>query len=316
VKLFKDETVCDSSLALKGLNIDIHEGERIALIGMNGGGKSSLFKTLAMAELTPVSGKVSIIGMDLIGQSVAIGQQGILGYVPQVDSFFDFLTVDQTLSLFYDIKTSYGFDSKIEIDNLGIGILHTKYCRYPVHSLSGGNKKKLAVVAASMCNRNIILLDECTSGVDPVAAERIVTYLNDLNNTKCMLFSSHRVSECISLCNRVVILYEGRLFLEGPISCFGELSSRFYQVDITILNTANADHVFDKIVNICGGLKNIERIVQYTSTLIRMTYEKKIMAQSKLWNSLLQLQNSGLLTFSFLTMGMEETLSAIISSQK
>ena len=304
-------------LMVDELNIDIHEGERVALIGMNGGGKSSLFKTLAMAELTPVSGQVSINGMDLIGNSLSIGQQGILGYVPQIDSFFDFLTVDQTLNLYYDIKTSYNYGTKIEIEDLGVGILHDKYYRYPVHSLSGGNKKKLAVVAASMCNRNIVLLDECTSGVDPVAAEKIVTYLNDLNNTKCMLFSSHRVSECISLCNRVIILYEGRVYLEGPISSFGDLSSRFYQVDITISNSANSDSAVESIVNSTGGLKSIERIVQYTPTLIRMTYEKKIAAQSKMWSSLLMLQTKGIVkSFSFLAMDMEETLSAIMESQE
>jgi ABC-type multidrug transport system fused ATPase/permease subunit len=89
---------------IKGININIKKGEKIALMGSNGGGKTTLFKTLALAENVPLHGQVDIDGYNLINNTWDISKKAIIGYVPQEKGLFEFLTVKETLKLFHDIK--------------------------------------------------------------------------------------------------------------------------------------------------------------------------------------------------------------------
>jgi hypothetical protein len=211
--------------------------------------------------------------------------------------------------------------------------------------------------------------------VDPLAAERIVRYLRDLEPSQGLLFASHRIDECISTCNRVVMLVEGRVYFDGSVHAFDQLASLFYQVDLVLpsrmetsfssfssfpsfsaLNgglSASASpkradsplpsHVIDsacseghstlppsqpphpsqseavvsEIALKCGGLHLFERVVEYSPTLVRLTFEKKVVPLTRVWNVLAELRKEGgVERYSFRTMGMEEALATIIASSK
>ncbi len=155
----------------------------------------------------------------------------------------------------------------------GQGIVPYKYKNYLVQSLSGGNKKKLAVALANVGCPALLAMDECTSGVAPAAAERIVRYLkhidhqphqphpvhpahqtltpqgtqgsqgsqgsasNNKGGAQGLLFASHRIEECVSTCSRVVLLVEGAVYFDGSVLAFDELASLFYQVDVVLVHT-------------------------------------------------------------------------------
>jgi ABC-2 type transport system ATP-binding protein len=156
------------------------------LIGMNGGGKSSLFKVLALAENIPVDGTIRIAGKDSIKQQWLIATQEDMGYVSQEGGLFDFLTVKESYEFFYGLHTIQK-EEKDVIDSSNLfscrgnseeggapveqfpgrspeSIIPLKYLNYLVRALSGGNKKKLSVAVSNINNPSFLAIDECTSG--------------------------------------------------------------------------------------------------------------------------------------------------------
>jgi ABC-type multidrug transport system ATPase subunit len=320
-------------LALKGATFTIAQGERVALLGMNGGGKSTLFRTLALAENAPVSGGVAITGLDSVREMWRLCGRRAVGYVPQEGGLFEFLTVEQTLHLYQMLCGSHGRDAASSDGD----IIPERYGAYPVHTLSGGTRKKLAVRVANTAQPSLLLLDECTTGVDPVAAERIVRYLkHDLRaGTQGILFASHRVDESLAVCDRVLLLNEGRVVLDEPITALHDLAHRFYHVDIALPDlhrrqVRRAGIGIDRppAPQRGGGLRNYgsieepaeaergaeqaamealeraladlqqtlgaaERVVKYTPALVRVTWARSVAPLSPAWALLATWQEVG-----------------------
>ena len=246
-----------SQLSLDQTTFHIAPSERVALMGMNGGGKSTLFRSLALAENIPVSGTLTIAGLDSVDDVWQLSAQCAVGYVPQEGGLLEFLTVEQSLTLFELLRPTHG--THVSREHQADDIIPAKYYSYPISALSGGTRKKLAVQLANTCQPRLLLLDECTTGVDPIAAERIVRYLKHTHTTRTtgsedrallfkqqqqgMLFASHRIDESLAVCSRVLMLVRGKVFLDGPISMFHDLAYRYYQVDITLpsLTTSGED---------------------------------------------------------------------------
>jgi len=325
------------SFALKDLSISIAPGERVALIGINGGGKSTFFKTLALAKTVPVRGRVCVSGREAVEGRWSLGPQGALGYVPQDGGLPEFMTVTDALSLFQGISLGASVP-RIS----GSSVLPRRYLRYPIHALSGGNKRKLSVVLSNVNNAKLLLLDEPTSGVDPVAAERIVAYLKGIQPHQGVIFSSHRIHECLRVCTRVLMLYNGRLHFDGPMDTFDKLASLFYQLDITLpsrdevsdsssLNVAPASKVVkscvDEVISelkevVCAGAgrprdaQNEDqsiRVVRYSDFFVRITCKKTAFPLSRMWTALMNIRDRGdVLKFSFRCMDMEDVLSFVI----
>lgn len=217
----------------------------LMLLGMNGGGKSTLFKTLALAQNVPMSGSVSIAGKDIIDNIWDIGSVNGLGYVPQEGGLLEYLTVRQTIKLFTLLRCqndNYRSDNNVDrfkaFRTLKDSIIQKKYLDYPVYALSGGTRKKLAVQISNINSPSLLLFDECTTGVDPIAAERIIRYLKQINTSQGMLFASHRIDESINLCSKVIMLLRGQRYLYGSIKAFNELAYQFFQVDISLNTTS------------------------------------------------------------------------------
>jgi len=112
--------------------------------------------------------------------------------------------------------------------------MQNKYLHYPVHALSGGNKKKLSIAVANLGSPRMLLLDECTSGIDPVSAELVINYLLTLEPRQGLLFASHRIDECTRVCGRVVMLDQGRRLIDTDVRAFDDMANLFYQVDVVM----------------------------------------------------------------------------------
>jgi ABC-type multidrug transport system ATPase subunit len=212
------------------------------------------------------------------------------------------------------------------------GILSAKYFLYPVSALSGGNKKKLAVLLANLASPSLLMLDECTSGVDPIAAQRIVAHLKaellaesvlytdnerSLSQQQGLLFSSHRIDECGALCDRVVILNEGSVCFDGSIRAFENLATLFFQVDVVLYRAAvsGMNAAKERIIAGCGGAQFVERVVVYNDCIIRFTFEKKRVRLSNLWRELVTMSTEGIVVrYNWREMDMEEALSNIMAS--
>jgi len=178
----------------------------------------------------------------------------------------------------------------------------------------------------------LLLLDECTTGVDPLAAARIVDYLKlQMKPHQGLLFSSHRIDETVSVCNKVLLLLQGQKYMEGSIKSFNAVAFKFFQVDVTIDphlqksgllsveqdNGSNMRAFLAHMSVVCNGESNIERIVVYSNSLVRLTFEKEVMSLFMVWkflDEMVKTKSSDVRSFAFKVMDMEEVLATLISS--
>ena len=316
--------------ALQLLNLSLDYGEHVALLGMNGSGKSTLFRVLAEPEeLRQYTGIIKLAGMDANTSHQTIHTGRVTGYVPQEGGLMDFLTVQQSLSLYSTLLgRTYTRDSYVEV-------LLEKYNRHQVSALSGGNKKKLSLILANMAQPSLLLLDECTTGLDPLAGQTALNYLKSCSsNRQGMLFSSHRIDECLQICTRIIMMHKGKLIFDGSASLFDRLACEFFQVDVYM--QCPLEHLIDSMERQCHALHSsvcantkadgredgdhnerfVYRVTEYSSELSRLTYAKQRIRLSTIWTILSSLMDTGdIKKYAFRILDTEEALSAIIEGE-
>lgn len=271
----------------------------------------------------PVGGDLSVCGLNTVSDHWTIAKCGAVGYVPQEGGLLEFMTVQEAIDLFAGLRatTSSSLDQADAYKQF-YSILPHKYFSYTIKSLSGGNKRKLAVVLSNINSPALLLLDEPSSGVDPAAAERIVQYLCDLPTRQGLLFASHRLDECLRVCERALMLLDGRKQFDGSMAALDSVADLFYQVDVYILidQESTRPHM-ETFLDIFIGYLNChittERIVVYSPSLVRLTLEKAVAPYSETWGALDRLQGDNIVgKYAFRRMDMEEIFSILVSSSK
>jgi ABC-2 type transport system ATP-binding protein len=199
------------SNALCGLDMQVPLGSVYALLGRNGAGKSTLIQ-LALGLLEPSGGQIRVLGLDPVRNGVELKRR--IGYIPEHLPMYEWLTVDETLRM---VAALYPTWSREEEDRLlaRFRIPRSKKIR----ELSRGNRALLALVLAMSHNPELVLLDECTSGMDPVFRrefDRCV--IEALHGTgRSVLFASHQIRELERICDWVGIISEGKILLQMPV---------------------------------------------------------------------------------------------------
>nr|QUF59426.1 ATP-binding cassette transporter Abca2 [Brachionus angularis] len=207
-------------VAVKNLSFGVPKGECFGLLGVNGAGKTTTFKMLT-TDLSPTDGNIYLKQnesfIDALLNKKLYWQK--IGYCPQFDALYDELTPSDHIRLFARLK---GVRSKYEdilVDRLLKRLDLVKYINKPVSSLSLGNKRKLSTALALVGNPSIILLDEPTSGQDPVSRRRLWEEIINLTRIKnrSVLLTSHSMEECEALCTRLAIMVDGRFKCIGSV---------------------------------------------------------------------------------------------------
>lgn len=318
-----------NTLALKNISFSISKGESLAILGLNGGGKSTLYNLLCCGNIHPIQGNI-ILHDDLAlhCNPWLLSTHHYFGYTPQVLGYLDYLTVIETLEIFYSIQkknVKESFDEYISTLMLN-SILLSKYFNYPIASLSGGNKKKLLLFIANMGYPLILLLDEVTSGIDPIAAHQILLYLQlqrVYSNDLSLLFTSHRLDECLTLCKRVIVLKEGEICYNDQMTSLIALTNEYYQFDVYL--KMNNPHQLDKNSwNQYELLYNLEYIckrlyqhyelqyIKFSQSFMRFTMKKNIIPMSLVFDFLYVSQyNNKIDKYYFREMNMDDILSLL-----
>jgi len=206
-----------------GVTIDIRKGEVYGYLGPNGAGKSTTMRHL-MGFNRADSGNVSISGFDCWTQQEDIKR--IVGYLPGEISLPSDMTGLSYLRLIADMRrmTSFSYAEellkrfKIDPDT-------------PIKRMSKGMKQKIAIISAFMHDPEIILLDEPSSGLDPLMQEVLVDLIKEEKEKgKTVLLSSHIFDEVYKVCDRVGILKEGRLIKETEMSELKHYSTKTFRI--------------------------------------------------------------------------------------
>jgi phospholipid/cholesterol/gamma-HCH transport system ATP-binding protein len=204
---------------LKGVNLEIEEGETCAVIGRSGVGKSVLLKTI-IGLVKPDRGKVEVFGNNI----AFLKEEGLrkvrerIGVVFQGSALFDSLTVAQNVGFFlfeHTEKERGVIMEQVEDALSAVGLKGISHL-YP-HSLSGGMKKRVALARAIITKPAIILYDEPTAGIDPVMADEINALIRKLSTELSVtsIVVTHDIVSAYCVADRIAMLEDGKIIAEG-----------------------------------------------------------------------------------------------------
>ncbi len=216
--------------ALRGVDLTVARGEIVGVLGPNGSGKTTLFKTL-LGLVAPDAGNVRVLG----APPGATEAKARIGFVPEDNELHSFLTIESTLVLHgrllgLDRATIRSRTSKL------VSLLHLEAHRGPVRSLSKGTVRKLAMAVALLGDPELLVLDEPTSGIDPLLSREVTDeMLRRRDAGVTVVLSSHLLADVERVCDRLVVLYRGEAICEGRTDALlareGERIVRFRDLD-------------------------------------------------------------------------------------
>jgi ABC-2 type transport system ATP-binding protein len=196
--------------ALDGATFRVEQGRRACLLGPNGAGKTTLIRILTGA-LAPTSGTAALFGATPESREWDEARRRV-GVVPQLPGMYRDLTGREYLELVQGVYEKGDVDAAAKA--LG---LTRKHLRRNMAELSGGWQRRLTLAAALLCDPELIVLDEPTVGLDPVAAREVIAMLKEAMKSRTALLCTHNLAEAEELCDAVVVLRDGRVVLDDTI---------------------------------------------------------------------------------------------------
>jgi ABC-2 type transport system ATP-binding protein len=189
--------------ALRGVDLEARAGELVAVIGPNGAGKTTLLSILAGVQ-PPSAGELALAAVDSAG----------IGWVPQQSALYSRLTVAENLELFARLERVADPRGAVQamLEQTGLG----ERAQERVDRLSGGNRQRVNIALGLLSDPAVLVLDEPSSSLDPRQRERLWRFILGLSERgRCVLFSTHNVSEAERYADRVLVLADGELLFGG-----------------------------------------------------------------------------------------------------
>ena len=236
----------NSLKAVDNFSVDLFPNEIFCLLGNNGAGKTTLINIIS-GIIEPTDGDILLNDISIIINKSYLYQN--IGLCQQEDIYFDYLTVKEHLEFMYRIKGNT--INRDEIEELMKKINLIEKYNSLCCTLSGGQKRKLSIALALIGNPKIVLLDEPTSGMDPIAKREIWKFLKDYKKDKIIILTTHSLDEAEYLGDKLGIIYDGHLvcsgtssFLKSKYSCGFNIN---FIINSNIFNENNKQILFEKI---------------------------------------------------------------------
>lgn len=206
-------TYPDGTEALRGLSLHITHGESVAIVGANGAGKSTLLSHL-IGMLFPVSGTIDIGGMPVTKKTLSHVRRSVGMVFQNPDDQLFMPTVYDDVA-FGPLNLGLPLDT-VDIRVMSaletVGAAHLK--NRPPYRLSGGQKRSVAIATVLAMEPDILVMDEPTAGLDPLARRHLINLLDSFKHTK--IIATHDLDLVLDLCERTIILHEGTVLADGP----------------------------------------------------------------------------------------------------
>lgn len=201
---------------VNGVDINVRRGEVVGLLGPNGAGKTTSFYMI-VGLVRPNSGRVFFDGQDVTRLPMFRRARSGMGYLPQEESIFRKLTVEQNIMAILETTPLSKTERKARCEELlnQFGIEHI--AKNTALTLSGGEKRRLTIARSLVTNPSLLMLDEPFSGVDPIAVYDVQQIISNLRDAGlAILITDHNVRETLSIVDRAYLIFEGRVESEGP----------------------------------------------------------------------------------------------------
>ena len=219
-KVFHDFWNRPKAKAVNDIDFEVREGEVIGLLGPNGSGKSTTVKML-LGLLYPSAGQLSVLGKT----PRAVDTKLEVGYLPEESYLYKYLTAEETLDFFGSLFNLSRAERKMRINQLleMVGMAHARKRR--VGEFSKGMARRIGLAQAMINDPALLILDEPTSGLDPLGTREVKDLILMLKKRgKTVIVTSHLLSDVEDICDRVIILYGGKIRAQGTLGELLEVS--------------------------------------------------------------------------------------------
>jgi len=219
-----------SFAALVDVSISVPRGQVCGLLGPNGAGKSTTMKLLT-GYLAPTAGRVVIAGHDM--ETDRIAGAAHLGYLPENGPLYNEMTPRSALAF---LGRTRGLNAQVRTSRMDYVMEQCaleEVWHKPIGKLSRGFRQRVGMAQALLHDPDILILDEPTSGLDPNQLVGIRRLIRELGQSKTVVLSTHVLQEVAALCDRVILINEGRVVLDGPLAEMGtgdELQKNFHRL--------------------------------------------------------------------------------------
>ena len=229
----------------------MQEGEIIGFLGPNGAGKSTTMKILT-GYMPASSGSAHIAGFDVSQDPLNV--QKNLGYLPENNPLYPEMTVKAYLDYSASIKGLTGLEKNRSIGSViekcGLANVESRV----IGHLSKGYRQRVGLAQALVNDPPVMLLDEPTSGLDPAQIVEIRNLIKDLKGNRTIMLSTHILPEVNMVCDRVVIIHQGRLAASGELD---SLADSMNEKNRTFLSVLGQEDNFSNVLKEIDGVENV-----------------------------------------------------------
>ena len=196
--------------AVDGIGFEVRRGDVLAFLGPNGAGKTTAMKMIT-GFLEPDRGSIEVAGIDVAADRLAVSRR--IGYLPEDAPAYGEMTVEAFLRFIAEVRELEAPDEAIET------VLETAHLRsvraQTIETLSKGYKRRVGLAQALIHDPDVLILDEPTDGLDPNQKAVVQDLISSLSPDRCIVLSTHILDEAERVCNRAVILSEGRILVDS-----------------------------------------------------------------------------------------------------
>ncbi len=219
-----------AKFALDNISFKVNRGEIVGFLGPNGAGKSTTMNILT-GYLSSNSGDAKVGGIDILENPAEAKK--LIGFLPEQPPLYLDMTVDEYLNFVYDIKKCT-LNRKLHLEEIRKVTKIDDVKRRLIKNLSKGYRQRVGIAQALVGNPPVIIFDEPTVGLDPKQIIEIRNLIRNLGKTHTVILSTHILSEVQSVCDRIVIINEGKIIADEKTENITEVAedSRKYSVKV------------------------------------------------------------------------------------
>ncbi|KLU57060.1 multidrug ABC transporter ATPase [Paenibacillus sp. VT-400] len=221
------------------LDFTMERGEIVGFLGPNGAGKTTTMRMIT-GYVHPTAGSIMVDGISVHEQGQRVRSK--IGYLPETPPLYPDMTVQSYLKFIANLRDVPAREVKLRVSEMVSRLGLQGRERQMVRGLSKGYKQRLGLAGAIIHKPDLLVLDEPTSGLDPNQIIEIRDLIRELGENHTVLLSTHILPEVSTLCNRMLIINQGQLVLDGSPQHFGSAMGDQFKVSIEVKATAEQLH--------------------------------------------------------------------------
>ena len=260
IKVTSVSKIYKSQKALNDVSFFADKGQIIGFLGPNGAGKSTMMKILT-GFIKPSGGEVFVDEIDVLQNPIEA--QKTIGYLPEHNPLYTDMYVREYLQFqaaIFNISSALDMSAKNQIEKCIEKVGLTAEAHKKIHQLSKGYQQRVGLAAAILHNPKVLILDEPTTGLDPNQLVEIRALIKELGKEKTVLFSTHIMQEVEAVCDRVIIIKEGKILIDKKLSEFQNEQQQFIEVTF---DTHVDKTIFNQFQYLVSATNTIENTWQF-----------------------------------------------------